>query len=342
MREENLDDYDYELPAERIAQRPPCERTESRLLVFDRAHGERRDARFSALPDLLESGDLLVINDTRVIPARIRAHKPSGGRAEVLLLNELENGWEAMVRPSSRIRPGTSVITDRGGIEIGVHEVLGNGHRRVVLPDGTALADLGEPPLPPYIHRDGGVEDADWQRYQTVYAAHDGAVAAPTAGLHFTRELLTQLEQAGVEKARVTLHVGAGTFEPVRDEQLARRELHRERYCVPPATAEAIEAALTAGRRVVAVGTTVVRTLEAWAQEGRPRDGAWRTTRLFIQPGWEFAVVGAMVTNFHLPRSSLLMLVGAWMGRERMLELYEEAIEAEYRFYSYGDAMLLL
>ena len=342
MREENLDDYDYELPMDRIAQQPPCERTESRLLVYDRGSGVSRGTCFSALPELLEPGDLLVINDTRVIPARIRAHKPSGGKAEILLLHQLEDGWEAMVRPSSRIRPGTSVTTDRGAAEITVHEVLAGGHRRVVLPAGAELADLGEPPLPPYIHRDEGVADADWQRYQTVYAAHDGAVAAPTAGLHFTPELFTRLERAGIETATVTLHVGAGTFEPVREQQLARRVLHREEYCVPPEAHRAIVEALASGRRIVAVGTTVVRTLEAWAGEGKPDDGAWRTTRLFIQPGWEFAVVGAMVTNFHLPRSSLLMLVGAWIGRERMLTLYKEAMEAGYRFYSYGDAMLLL
>ncbi len=343
MLDELIDAYDYELPPERIAQRPAQRRDDSRLLVHARATGRTEHRRFADLPRLLRPGDLLVVNDTRVLPARIPARKSTGGQAEVLLLQPRpEPGWwEALVRPSARVAPGTTLTTVRGDETIEVGEVLAGGHRCVRLPDGIDLERIGEPPLPPYIRRPDGASEEDRRRYQTVYAEHDGAVAAPTAGLHFTDALLDELAAAGVQRASVTLHVGTGTFEPVRAARLDDHEMHAERYCVPGETVAALEQARARGGRVVAVGTTVVRTLEAWVREGCPVD-RFCSTALFIRPGFEFRVVDAMITNFHLPRSTLLVLVGAWLGRTPTLALYRDAVERGYRFYSYGDATLLV
>lgn len=343
IQDENIEAYDYHLPADRIAQRPAERRDASCLLVHHREEDRTRHLRFADLPQLLQPGDLLVINDTRVIPARIRGSKSTGGKVEILLLVPRTGGeWEAMVRPSARVRPGQEVHPESGGAPLIVGEALESGHRLVQVPADVDLEQVGEPPLPPYIRRPDGIEPDDRERYQTVYAAHDGAVAAPTAGLHFTPEIFQALSDRGVHVAKVTLHVGVGTFEPVRATRLDDHVMHSERYRVPPETVEAIDGARDRGGRVVAVGTTVVRTLEAWSREGRPSDGELRSTNLFIRPGFRFREVGAMLTNFHLPRSTLVALVSAWAGREKTLGLYEEAVEAGYRFYSYGDAMLLL
>ena len=343
--DECIDAYDYELPADRIAQHPAQQRDHSRLLVHRRDRGVTSHTRFDALTDHLSAGDLLVVNDTRVIPARIKARRATGAAVEILLLHPLEDGgsrWEALVRPSARVRVGEDVWPQRGGESLRVGETLQGGHRCVSLPDGIDLEDVGEMPLPPYIQRPTGAVPVDGERYQTVYAAHDGAVAAPTAGLHFTEEGLQRARARGIGLAQVTLHVGVGTFEPIRCEHLDDHVMHGERYRVAPSTAAAIDETRQRGGRVVAVGTTVVRTLETWDREGRPADGRWRESHQFIRPGHDFTAIDAMLTNFHLPRSTLLALVSAWAGRERVLRLYEEALEAGYRFYSYGDAMLLL
>jgi S-adenosylmethionine:tRNA ribosyltransferase-isomerase len=310
-------ELDYELPSELIAQQPTARRDESRLLVYDRASGAVRHRRFADLPDELVRGELVVVNDTRVLPARIRTRRESGAAVEVLLLEPLgEDGlWEGLARPSRRLRAGERL----GPIEL--LEPLGEGRWRLRLEGAPA----GEPPLPPYITE----PLADPERYQTVYAREEGSAAAPTAGLHFTPELLARLD---VE--RVTLHVGLDTFRPVSVDDLAEHELHSERYEVRPEAWERIRTA----ERVLAVGTTTVRVLETVASnsllQGR--------TRLFIQPGYEFRRVDALLTNFHLPRSTLLALVMAFAGVEKTRELYRLAIEERYRFYSFGDAMLIL
>ena len=345
--DECIEAYQYDLPEDRIAQKPAENRENSRLLAHHRDDGWTRHLRFADLPDLLDEGDLLVINDTRVLPARIRARRGTGARVEVLLLEPMgeergEGSWEALVRPSARVRPGEQVWPLGGGPAVRVGEVTNGGHRRVFLPPDLDLEQVGEPPLPPYIRRPQGIEPQDRERYQTVYARRDGAVAAPTAGLHFTRGLFAELAERGVEVSPVTLHVGVGTFEPVRCTRLDDHAMHGERYQVPVQTCEAMAAARARGNRIVAVGTTVVRTLESWCLEGSPVDGEMRISTLFIKPGFRFGVIGAMITNFHLPRSTLLALVSAWAGRERVLRLYRDAVERGYRFYSYGDAMLLL
>jgi S-adenosylmethionine:tRNA ribosyltransferase-isomerase len=308
-------ELDYELPRELIAQRPLERRDDSRLLVYDRESGAIEHAVFSDLPGLLPPDTLLVVNDTRVLPARLSLERPTGGKAEVLLLERLDDGvWEALARPSRRLRPGMRL----GPVEL--LESLGEGRWRLRL-DGEPD---GEAPLPPYI-----VEPlADPERYQTVYAMESGSAAAPTAGLHFTPELLGRFDVA-----KVTLHVGLDTFKPVTEETLEEHRLHTERYEVSAQASRRIEGA----RHVTAVGTTSVRVLESLAR-GAPLTGR---TELFITPGFAFRLVDSLVTNFHLPRSSLLALVMAFAGVEETRRLYETAIEERYRFYSFGDAMLL-
>lgn len=331
-------DFDYELPPEAIAQEP-APRGESRLLVLDR-EGPERHARVRDLPQLLRPGDLLVLNDTRVIPARLYATRVGGGggRMEILLLERIdEREWDALVKPGRRAKPGTVLEFDAGlAAEVTAKDPDGRHRLRFSEPVERHLDRLGHVPLPPYIERPD--TDEDRERYQTVYARNPGAVAAPTAGLHFSTELLSEIEAAGVEIARVTLHVGIGTFKPVSAERIEEHRMERERYEVGEEAAQAIRRA----RRVVAVGTTVVRTLESAALAGggevRPGGGS---TELFITPGFPFKVVDALLTNFHLPRSTLLMLVSAFAGRERVLAAYEEAIREGYRFYSYGDAMFV-
>ena len=339
-------DFDYDLPASSIAQEP-APRGESRLLVLDRT-GPERHARVRDLPRLLRPGDLLVLNDTRVIPARLYGKSAGDGKMEILLIEKVgEREWDALVKPGRRARPGARIEIGEGlAVEVTTKREDGRYRLRFSEPVEPHLERLGHIPLPPYIHRPDTPEDRE--RYQTVYARRPGAVAAPTAGLHFTEELLREIEAAGTEIARVTLHVGIGTFKPVSAERIEEHRMERERYEISEETAEAIRRARAAGRRIVAVGTTVVRTLEgaALAGGGEVRAGSG-STDLFIypdspdSPGFRFQMVDALLTNFHLPRSTLLMLVSAFAGRERVLAAYAEAVREGYRFYSYGDAMLL-
>ena len=333
-------EFSYELPGELIAQAPLAERSASRLLVLER-DGEPRDGHFREIVGLLRPEDLLVVNDTRVIPARLFAVKPTGGRVEILLERVLEGRTIlAQARSSKPLRAG-QVLALEDGAEVTVGERRG-GFREFEFPREADVAELferlGHVPLPPYIARQDTALDRE--RYQTVYARRPGAVAAPTAGLHFDEALLAELEEKGVRRAGVTLHVGAGTFQPVRCEEVEAHEMHRERIEVSAATCEAVAAARARGGRVVAVGTTVVRALESAAQGGALAPMAGESD-LFIFPGHRFRVVDALVTNFHLPRSTLLMLVCAFGGKERVLAAYRHAVERGYRFFSYGDAMFL-
>ncbi len=351
-------DFDYTLPDDRIA-RTPVARGSARLLVLDAADGERHRT-VAELPALLRRGDLLVVNDTRVLPARLEAVRaPGGGRVELLLLDGDDPlRWRAMARPAKKLAPGT-VLRVGDAVEIVVEARGEDGVcvLRFSTPVLEVLERHGAVPLPPYLKRAPLPEDRDW--YQTVYAAEPGAVAAPTAGLHLTREMLHTFEAAGIEVATVTLHVGPGTFKPVKTERAEDHRLDAERYLLPEPTADAIERTRLRGGRVVAVGTTVVRCLEAAARRssdatvtahdassglpagtsGGVRAGAG-STDLFIRPGYSFQVVDLLLTNFHLPRSTLLMLVAAFAGKERVLAAYREAIALGYRFYSYGDAMV--
>jgi S-adenosylmethionine:tRNA ribosyltransferase-isomerase len=336
-------DFDFELPPESIAQQP-VPRGESRLLVLD-CEGTERHRTVRDLPRLLRPGDLLVLNDTRVIPARLYGHRlPDGGKIEILLTEKTgERDWDALVKPGRRARPGT-VITLQSDLTAEVIEKDPSGRHRLRFsePVEPHLDRLGHVPLPPYIHRPNPEnEAADRERYQTVYARQPGAIAAPTAGLHFSAELLEEIAAAGIETAAVTLHVGLGTFKPVTAERIEDHRMERERWELPGATAEALRRTRARGGRVVAVGTTVVRTLESAALAGRLVQGGSGATELFITPGFHFQAVDVLLTNFHLPQSTLLMLVSAFAGRERVLAAYAEAVREGYRFYSYGDAMLI-
>lgn len=340
-----VDDFDYELPTEAIAQAPAEPRDASRLLVLERATGAVTHARFRDIGRWLAPDDLLVVNDSRVIPARLRGTRPGGGAAELLVLRPIDDGrrqWEALARPSRRLAVG-AVVTLRSGDRVEVGERLGDGARAVRFERDahSVMAAAGEMPLPPYI-RDRSAPD---ERYQTVYARPPGSAAAPTAGLHFTPELLASLEAGGVRRATVTLHVGLDTFRPLEGEYVDEHIIHREWYEVPVTTRDA----LTHARRVVAVGTTAVRVLETAARTAAA-DG-W--TDLYITPPYRFAAVGALVTNFHLPRSSLLLLVTAFVqagmgegdalaARDRLLDVYRAAVADGYRFFSFGDAMLIV
>jgi S-adenosylmethionine:tRNA ribosyltransferase-isomerase len=340
-------DFDYHLPPSAIAQEPPESRESSRLLVIDRACRRLTDRRFGELPTLLRPGDCVVVNDTRVIPARVLTVEPrTGGAVELLFLEPVTAArWRALVRPGRRGRPGVEL---RAGGEDGARlRVLAadpDGARVIERLDGTVedlLAAHGLPPLPPYIARARKPVLEDWDRYQTVYAGPPGSVAAPTAGLHFTPALLDRLRASGVEVHALTLHVGSATFRPIRSTRIEDHRLPPERVHVPPAVAEAVNAARREGRRVVAVGTTTTRALEGCASpEGRlePHHGP---VDLYIRPGHAFRVVDALLTNFHLPRSSLLVLVCAFAGRALILDAYAHALAAGYRFYSYGDATLI-
>ncbi|GIV66820.1 MAG: S-adenosylmethionine:tRNA ribosyltransferase-isomerase [Bellilinea sp.] len=335
-------DFNYYLPPERIAQHPIEPRHNARLLVFDRKTGEMAHRIFYNLPEYLKAGDVLVINQTRVIPARIFGFKPSGGKVEILLLRREDNlVWEALVG-GKKIREGTILQLVEGPRAV-VEQVL-DGARRLIrfeVEIEPYLEKQGQMPLPPYIHEK--LEDPE--RYQTVFARQPGSAAAPTAGLHFTPELIRILEQKGILFARVTLHVGLDTFAPVNEEDPRQHVIHSEWCELDEATADLLNSAREKGGRIIAVGTTSVRTLESAAMNApsgqvvAPFSGS---TRLYILPGYTFKAVDAMITNFHLPRSTLLMLVSAFAGREQILKAYEEAIRLEYRFYSFGDAMLIL
>jgi len=366
-----VSDFDFHLPQELIAQHPLRERAASRLLHLDRQSGEYRDATFRDLPEMLGRGDLLVMNNTRVLPARLFARRSGAraqplspqnpamkeflqGRVEVLLTKRLAESpsaapqtWEALVRPGRKIGVGEQLVFSGDSVELRA-EVIARGEfgertlRFDPAPDFfAALEQLGHIPLPPYIDRPDSLEDR--ARYQTVYAERPGSVAAPTAGLHFTPEVLERIRKRGVEIAEITLHVGLGTFQPIRGEVVEQHKLHTERYAIGEDAAEQINRARRQGRRVVAVGTTSVRTLEFAA--GQASGGELRAhsgeADIFIYPGYQFRVVGAMLTNFHLPKSTLLMLVSAFAGREKVLAAYEHAVRVRYRFFSYGDCMFV-
>ncbi|MCC5642835.1 tRNA preQ1(34) S-adenosylmethionine ribosyltransferase-isomerase QueA [Nostoc sp. CHAB 5824] len=357
--------YDYELPPEFIAQNPAVPRDSSRLLVVDSLTTGIETAPlhhiFHDLPALLRSGDLLVMNNTRVIPARLYGHKSTGGKIQVLLLEEQQyNCWLALVKPGKSFRQGAKIIFDVRQLGIGDSEdsypvkspqltatvletdaATGGRLLQFDVPEGKSLVQLldifGEVPLPPYITTSSAADE----QYQTVYAKQPGAIAAPTAGLHFTPQLLQKLRDRKINQAFVTLHVGVGTFRPVEVEDVTTHQMHEEWIEVPAATVEQIRATKAAGGRIIAVGTTAVRALEGAAQSGNLQPFCGKTD-LFIYPGYQWRVVDGLITNFHLPRSSLLMLVSALIGRQRLLNIYNEAIAEGYRFYSFGDAMLIL
>jgi len=356
----NTSDFDFELTDELIAQRPPAARGGSRLLVVRRDNGLEH-TMFADLGRYLRPGDLLVLNNTRVFPARLLGQRvPGGGAVECLLLKEIpipksqtpnpqEGEWEALVHPGQKLKPGSRMTFERDGIRIDGDIVAMHFHGRRTVKLSTdypgGLADaidrVGHIPLPPYIKREDAASDRD--RYQTIYARDRGSVAAPTAGLHFTAGQLDDLASRGIERAEVTLHVGYGTFKPVKAERVEDHIVDAERYSVSSETAAALTCAKREQRRIVAVGTTTVRTLESLTvTPGREVVAGNGETTLFIRPGHHFQLVDGMVTNFHLPRSSLLMLVSAFAGRERILAAYREAIARRYRFYSYGDAMLIV
>ena len=350
-----LDDYDFELPETLIAQTPVAGRDDSRLLLLQREPGAISHRQFRDLCDILVPGDILVVNDTRVVPARLVGRKKSGGRVEVLILDyarAVENAratgvmsCECLVKTARRLQPGTMVYfgedvsAEIGENRDGVFSATFSFERDF----GELLDEIGSVPLPPYIRREeNSTRGEDKTAYQTVYAAQKGAAAAPTAGLHFTRPLLDRIEAGGVTIAPITLHVGYGTFRPVKVSDIREHRMHSEDFSIPASTAETINRAKMEGRRVVAVGTTCVRTLEyASNAQGliQPGRGA---CDLFVYPGYRFKVVDAMITNFHLPRSTLIMLVAAFAGRERVLAAYREAIDRKYRFFSYGDAMMIV
>ena len=345
----NVSDFDFTLPQELIAQ-SPVERGRSRLLVLDRTTGATTHATVADLPEYLEPRDLLVVNNTRVFPARLLGRRmPSGGVVECLLLGRLDQDrWDALMHPGQKLRPGERVVFEGpgGGLHGEVLERRFYGRRiiRLWAEDGDvegAIDAIGHVPLPPYIKRPDRADDRE--RYQTVYARVRGSVAAPTAGLHFTSSLLASLEARGVRHVEITLHVGYGTFKPIRIERVEEHTVDAEPFQISDAAAATVNHTLDERRRVVAVGTTSTRALEAVAQpEGRRVRSGSGVTDLFIYPGFAFGVVGGMLTNFHLPRSSLLLLVCAFAGRERVLAAYREAIKRGYRFFSYGDAMLIL
>jgi len=356
-----VSEFDYNLPENLIAQEPSAKRDASRLMLVNRATGEIAHSVFANLADHLKTGDLLVINNTRVFPARLigrrirvtpRGETVLGGRVEIFLVSRVEPlVWEALVKPGRTLVPGARVEFARGKLTAEVIKWRERGRRIVrfeVSGDFDEIIDrIGRTPLPPYIKRDE--EDRlDAERYQTVFASRRGAVAAPTAGLHFTPELIEQLKSEGIQIAEITLHVGYGTFQPVRVERVEDHHVESESYSISEATSETINRALAEGRRVIAVGTTTTRALESSVANSVASPGIAQispgsgTTDLFIHPGFEFRVLSGLITNFHLPQSSLLMLVSAFASRELILEAYRRAIEQEYRFYSYGDAMLIL
>ena len=337
-------DFYYELPEERIAQTPLNNRADSRLMLLDKSTGRTGHSHFRYIIDYLNAGDCLVMNDTKVIPARLLGRRrDTGGKVEVLLLRKKdEKTWEALVKPGRKVQPGCALVFGGDVLNAVVTETGGSGKRVIQFEfQGVfeeVLNELGEMPLPHYIKE----KPADKGRYQTVYAKHEGSVAAPTAGLHFTEELLTEIVRKGVHIARLTLHVGLGTFRPVKVDNVEEHDMHAEWYAVPAQSAETINNARQKGGKIVAVGTTSCRTLESVADaQGviHPREGF---TDIFITPGYCFKGTDALITNFHLPESTLIMLVSALAGRENVLRAYEEAVKEQYRFFSFGDAMLIL
>lgn len=355
-----LSDFDYELPEELIAQQPLEQRDASRMLVLDRETQTYTDFKFANFPEHVRAGDVVVVNNTRVFPARLIGQRdPSGGRVEVLLVRELESQlrsqsqstpaasiWEALVRPGHRLKEGARLRFGDGALRAEVLKTLAKGLKQLQFtgdrPFETLLAESGETPLPPYIRRPTGTSAADRERYQTVYARERGAIAAPTAGLHFTPEIFAALRARGARVVEVTLHVGYGTFEPVRVDDLEQHRVAAEFFQIDEAAANVINESRKEGGRVIAVGTTTTRALESAANaDGKIEAGA-RDTELTITPGYKFRVTDALLTNFHLPQSSLLLLVSAFAGRDFTLAAYRHAVAARYRFYSYGDCMFMI
>ena len=335
-------DFDFQLPEELIAQTPLERRDASRLLTLDRESGAVGHHHFYDLPRFLRPGDCLVLNDSRVLPARLIGHRPTGGACEVLLLVDKGGDlWECLVRPGRKLKPGAQVIFGDGQLTATVEEELNDGKRAVRFHyQGIfleILEQLGRMPLPPYIK----AELQDRERYQTVYSKVSGSAAAPTAGLHFTRELLREIQALGVSVGYVTLHVGLGTFRPVKEEEIEGHDMHSEYCVIPQETAKLINRTKAAGGRVICVGTTSCRTIESWADESGRMEMKAGWTNIFIYPGYRFKVMDALITNFHLPESTLIMLVSALAGREHVLSAYEEAVRKQYRFFSFGDAMFI-
>ncbi len=340
----NISDFDYFLPEELIAQTPLAQRTASRLLVVNRETGQLSHRFFPDIADLLKPGDCLVLNNTRVIPARLLGHREnSGGAAELLLLRQMENDvWESLVRPGKKCRTGDRIVFGDGKLIAEVIKVKEDGNRLVHFEYqgifNEVLAELGEMPLPPYIKE----KLQDPERYQTVYSKIEGSAAAPTAGLHFDSELLTRLTNAGINLAYVTLHVGLGTFRPVKAETVEEHTMHSEAYSVTEETAALINQTKQNGGRVICVGTTATRVVETLADDAGCMKAGSGETSIFIYPGYKFKLTDALITNFHLPKSTLVMLVSALAGRELILKAYEEAVNERYRFFSFGDAMFIV
>lgn len=336
-------DFDYELPEELIAQDPLEDRTSSRLLVLDKNTGERKHTIFHEIIDYLNPGDCLVINNTKVIPARlIGEREETGGKVEVLLLKRKENNiWETLVKPGKKARPGTRLVFGGGLLHAEVKEVVDEGNRLIQFEyEGIfeeILDKLGQMPLPPYITH----ELKDKNRYQTVYAKYEGSAAAPTAGLHFTEELLEKIEKKGVKIARVTLHVGLGTFRPVKVDDVTKHHMHTEFYQVMEEAADIINSTKRDGGRIICVGTTSCRTIESASDDSGVVHAGEGDTDIFIYPGYKFKVLDCLITNFHLPESTLLMLVSALAGKENIMAAYKEAVDMRYRFFSFGDAMFI-
>ncbi len=343
----NIEDYNYYLPEGRVAFYPAEPRDTSKLLYLPRFSGLCRHLTFTDFPDYLKSGDVLVLNDSKVFPARLWGHKKgSGGKAEIFLLQEFPDGtWEALVRPGRRLPPGSEIEFFDGKLLATLGDRTESGGRLVRFESESDLLSLiwqyGEVPLPPYIDRKA--EESDKSRYQTIYAENIGAVAAPTAGFHFTEEIINKIRDIGVQVVKLTLHPGLGTFRPITHDKIEDHKMHQERFFIPEETSKVVNLARQEGRRIIAVGTTSVRALESSCDEnGISIPGGWRETRLFITPSYEFRFIDGLLTNFHLPKSTLLLLVSAFAGRDRILAAYKEAIDNGYRFYSYGDAMLII
>jgi len=344
----HLSEFDYDLPEELIAHEPLARRDASRMLLVNRASRTWHDLQFASLPDHLRANDVLVLNNTRVFPARLRGERtPSGGAVELLLLREIEpNLWQALTKPARRLQNGARIVFGTSKLQAQVIESLEGGVRVIRFEPGHDLDNLidqiGEPPLPPYIKREQRSADSDQERYQTIYGSQRGAIAAPTAGLHFSPEVLARVKEQGVQVTQITLHVGYGTFEPVRVDDISSHAVAPEWFSIPEDAAQSINLARAEGCRVLAVGTTTARALESAVGSNGGIAAGSGSTDLTIIPGYKFRVVDALLTNFHLPRSSLLILVSAFAGRELVLAAYRNAVEKHYRFYSYGDCMLIL
>lgn len=342
-----ITDFEYDLPEELIAQKPAEKRAESRMLIVDRAEKTRRDAHFYDLPEFLREGDLLVLNNTKVFPARLFGKSETGARIEIFLIEESENGiWKTLARPARRLKPGRKIFF---GEELTAEVLEKTDDGRVLVKFETGgdfyqiLDEIGRTPLPPYIKRgESGLDGTDRKRYQTVFARKRGAIAAPTAGLHFTPEILREIKQLGIGIAEITLHVGYGTFEPVRAADLSDHRVMPERCEISAETAEIINRAIAEKRRIIAIGTTTTRALESAVDERGRITAGNRLADLTITPGYKFRVIGGLLTNFHLPQSSLLVLVSTFGGYQFIMDAYRHAVASRYRFYSYGDCMLIL